>query len=130
MKKLTLLVLVLVLVGCENFESLEAGNRLAIENQANLETNSMRAINNLKLACQAYAKAAGKEWTAEDEGTWAAQQNELATQLAINKVWLIVIEEATKQDSLNADLFGSLIADIPGWIMDGKDVYDLVKTKK
>ncbi len=130
-KKLFLsIVLVLALVGCKNFEDLEAGNKLAIENQKNLETNTVRSFDSLKKAGQAYAKAAGKEWTEEDEKIWGAQKNDAVTQLAINRAWLLVLEDAIKQDSLNGDLLGSIVTDLPGWIKDGKDVYDLIKSKK
>jgi len=130
MKKIIVMsILVLTLVGCKSFKDLKDGNTLALENQKNLETNTMRAIDNVKKAGKAYAKASGTEWTKDDEKKWSDQQNELATQLAINRAWLLVIEEAIKQDSLNADLMKSLIKDVPGWVKDGKDIYDLIKSK-
>jgi len=130
MKKLTLLVVLVAVVGCKNFEDLEAGNAIALKNQTNLESNAVRALDNFKKAGKAYAEATGKQWTEDDEKTWNDQRNELILQLAINKAWLLVIEEAIKQDSLNADLLGSIITEIPEWIKEGKDIYDLIKSKK
>lgn len=122
-------ILILALVGCKSFEDLEAGNALAIENQKNLEANAIRAFDNLKKAGMAYAEAAGKEWTGEDEETWSAQKNEVVVELAVNRAWLLVIEEAIKQDSLNADLLSKIVEDLPEWIKEGKDLYDLIKAK-
>jgi len=130
MKKLTLLVVLVAVVGCKNFEDLEAGNAIALKNQTNLESNAVRALDNFKKAGKAYAEATGKQWTEDDEKTWNDQRNELILQLAINKAWLLVIEEAIKHDSLNADLLGSIITEIPEWIKEGKDIYDLIKSKK
>jgi hypothetical protein len=127
-KFFVLAILVLALVGCKNFEDLEAGNKLALENQKNLEANTIRAFDNLKKVGQAYAKAANKEWTADDDKKWEAQKNEAATQLAINRAWLLVIEEAIKQDSLNANFFSGVLTKLPDWIKQGKDIYDLIKS--
>ena len=127
-----LVVLVLALVGCKNFEDLEAGNKLALENQNNLEKNAMRSFENYKKILKLYGETAEGEEAKKVEDkikTAEVQQNETAKQLAIGRAWLLVLQEAIKQDSINADLFGSLITDIPGWIKDGKDIYDLIKSK-
>ena len=139
MKKfLVFTILVLALVGCKNFEDLEAGNALALKNQNNLEKNTMRSFENYKKVLKLYSDTVGdatpeakKEQAAVAKKikTAEAQQNETAEQLAIGRAWLLVLQEAIKQDSLNADLLGSLIVDIPGWIKDGKDIYDLIKSK-
>lgn len=126
---LLLAIVVVALMGCKCFEDLEVGNDLAMQNQVNLEKNTMRSFDNLKKVGQAYAKAAGKKWTAKDEEIWSAQRKEAATQLAINYAWLLVIKEAVKQDTVDAALLGSVLEDLPGWIDQGKNIYDLVKDK-
>jgi uncharacterized lipoprotein NlpE involved in copper resistance len=140
MKKILVLsILVLALVGCKNFEDLEAGNKLALENQNNLEKNTVRSFENYKKVLALYADTVGdateeakkeKAKVEEKIKVAEAQQKETIEQLAIGRAWLLVLQEAIKQDSVNADLFGSLITDIPGWIKDGKDIYDLIKSKK
>ena len=125
-------IIAIAVAGCQSFEDLEAGNAMATTNQTNLEKNTMRAFDNLKTVGQAYAKAAGKKWSIEDETTWSAMRKEAAIQLAINYAWLLVIKGAIEQDSLNAGLFKSVLDDLPDWINQGKAIYELVneKTKK
>ena len=142
MKKLALLIIpIIILVGCKNFDDLEAGNKIALENQNNLEKNTMRAFENYKKMLVLYAGTV-KQWAdvvGEEEAeklreeatktmakleTAEAQQNETAEQLAIGRAWLLVEREAIKQDSLNSDLLGKVIADLPAWIKEGKDIYD------
>ena len=133
MKKiLVLTILALALIGCKSFEDLEAGNELALENQKNLEKNTMRAFENYKKMLKLYGETVGGEEAkkAEDKLKIAeAQQTETVEELAIGRAWLLVLREGIKKDSLNTDLFGSLIPSIQGWIRDGKDRYDLIKSK-
>jgi hypothetical protein len=148
MKKFLLLtVLALALIGCKNFEDLKAGNELALENQSNLEPNTMRSFENYKKMLTLYADALKKHAeivTDEEEKkklleeaskaeakvkTAEEQQNVTVEQLAIGRAWLLVLQEAIKKDTLNADLLGSVIEDLPGWIKAGKDIYDLIKSK-
>jgi uncharacterized lipoprotein NlpE involved in copper resistance len=140
MKKiLVLTILVLALVGCKNFEDLEAGNNLALENQNNLEKNVVRSYDNYIKVLKLYSETVG-DATPEAKKEQAAVAKKIETaeaakdvsieQLAIGRAWLLVLQEAIKKDSLNADLMGSVITDLPGWIKDGKDIYDLIKSKK
>ena len=134
MKRLALLIIpIIILVGCKNFEDLEAGNNLALGNQNNLEKNTMRSFENYKKILKLYAETVGdatEEAKVEKKIKIAEEaQSETAEQLAIGRAWLLVLKEAIKKDSLNADLFGGVITDLPGWIKQGKDVYDLIKSK-
>ena len=125
MKKIVLVaIMALVIAGCTSFGDLEEGNKLALENQTSLETNVLRQFDNFKKLGESTGK-----WDTEDEKTWLEQRGAVAEQLAVGRVWLIVIEEAIKNNSIDAKLLGSIIKDLPGWIQDGKDIYDLIKAK-
>jgi hypothetical protein len=125
MKKLFLTVsIALIITGCKSFEDLDAGNKLAIENQSNLESNVLRQLDNFKKLGQSTGK-----WDDNDEKIWTEQKDVIIQQLAINRAWLIVIQEAISSDSVNSELFGEVLKDLPGWVKDGKDIYDLIKTK-
>lgn len=125
MRILIVSVLALLLVGCTCFQDLEEGNELAMENQANLEKNSMRAIENVRKLGEATG-----EWTEEDQAIWATQRDTLAEQLAINHAWLLLLDEAIRDDDIEAKLFANILEDLPDWIKEGKDLYDLIKDKK
>ncbi len=133
MKKLMFLLIPLIIfVGCKSFEDLEAGNKIALENQDNLEKNTMRSFENYKKILKLYGETVGGEEAEKVEAklkTVEAQQTETAEELAIIRAWLLVLGEAIKKDSLNADLLGSVVTDLPGWIKEGKTVYDLIKSK-
>ena len=120
-----LAMLAIVFVGCANFEALQPGNQLAMENQANLEKNVVRLYDNLKKA----GEASGN-WTPEDEAIWNEQRDTTLEQLATNNAWLLVIQDAVTEDKLDAGFFQDLLKDLPEWIGKGKDIYELIKKKK
>jgi hypothetical protein len=125
MKRLLfVLIVALVVVGCKSFDDLEDGNNLAIQNQKNLEPNALRGYDNFKKLGKAINK-----WDDSDEEIWQKQRGETVKQLAINRAWLIVLQEAINRDSVDSALLGKILQDLPGWIKEGKDVYDLVKSK-
>lgn len=125
MRYLTPFLVLLLLMGCKSFESLEPGNKLALENQSNLETNSLRAFDNLK----EIGKATGK-WTEEDDAIWMGQRHEVALQLAINNAWLLVIADAIESDTLDADFLKNVLDELPKWIETGKTINDLIQKMK
>jgi len=118
-------MVLLLAVGCTSFDSLEPGNNLALENQSNLEKNTLRAFDNLKKV----GKATGK-WTDEDEVIWKEQRYNVALQLAVNNAWLLVIADAIKSDSLDAGFLKTVLDELPGWIDTGKTIHDLIHTMK
>jgi len=139
MKKLALLLIPVILaVGCKSFDDLEAGNEIALKNQGNLEKNVVRVFDNYIKVLKLYSDTVGDATDeAREEQAAVAKKIEIAEaardesieQLAINATWLFVLQEAIKKDSLNADLLGNLVVDIPAWIKEGKDIYDLIKSK-
>lgn len=123
MKRIIVAVFVLALLsGCCCFEDLEEGNKLAVENHKNLEANTIRIFDNFKVLGQKTGK-----WDNEDEKKWQAQKNEAAKQLLINKAWLLVIKEAIEREAVNSNMLEDVIEKLPGWIEDGKDLYDQIK---
>jgi hypothetical protein len=124
--KLILTVIVgLCLVGCANFEDLSPGNLMAKENQGNLEKNTMRLLDNFHKLGKAQPN-----WNDQDEKIFQEQRNVIAEQLAINHLWLLVIQDASESEKLDAKFFGTLIGKVPDWIKSGKDLADLIKSHK
>jgi len=122
---LPFLAIILVLVGCTSFEDFGPGNKLAMENQTNIEKNMLRQLDNFEKVAKA-----SPEWTAEDQATFNSQKNAIIEQLAINYCWLLVIKSAAESDTLDAGFFGSVIQELPAWVAQGKQVYDLIESKR
>lgn len=124
MKKALVLVLLVVVAGCQNMEALGPGNNLAVENQTNLEKNVVRQLNNFEKLAKAQPN-----WTEEDAKIFAKQKAEIIEQIAINYGWLLVIKEAVEANDLDPTIFGVILENLPTWIQQGKNIYDLVKEK-
>lgn len=122
MKKVLIIALLgFVFTGCKNIEKLGPGNEMALENQANLESNVVRQLSNF----EKLAEAAG--WDEEDQKIFAEQKAVILEQLTINYAWLLVIKEAVEENDVNPGLFVQIIDRLPGWIEDGKKIYDLIE---
>jgi hypothetical protein len=122
---LPFLFVILVLVGCTSFEDFGPGNTLAMENQTNIEKNVVRSLDNFEKLAKA-----NPEWTAEDQKIFDSQKKAIIEQLAINYCWLYVIKGAAESDTLDAGFFGDVIQELPAWVAQGKQVYDLVESKR
>lgn len=125
MRALIVVLCILVTGCCASFEDLKAGNDMALENQSNLEKNVVRNLDNFEKLAKA-----NPEWTTEDQKTFDAQKKATLEQLAINYCWLLVIKDAAESDTLDPKFFGEIIKDLPAWVSEGKQVYDLIKAKR
>jgi hypothetical protein len=120
-----LLVAVLALIGCASFDDLKDGNEMAVENQTNLEKNVLRVLKNY----EALAKR-DSSWEDSDQAIIDKQRKDVLEQLAINHTWLMVLREAIESEGLDANFFADIVGEVPGWIAAGKDIYDMIKSKK
>ena len=111
-----------LLIGCKNVEKLGAGNELAMENQTNIEKNVLRLLNNFEKLAKAQPN-----WTGEDAVIFSDQKATIIEQMTINYAWLLVIKEAVEANDLDPKFFGEVLERAPGWIGEGKKIYDLIK---
>jgi hypothetical protein len=122
MKRLMLLTVVALLffTGCKNVEKLGPGNELAMENQTNLEKNVVRILGNLDKLYKEYGDA-------EDKASLVKQKAVIIEQLTINYGWLLTIKNAVEANDIDPGFFLKVVTKAPGWIEQGKDIYDLIK---
>lgn len=127
MKRLIMVLIIgSCLIGCACFDKLEDGNKLALENQTNLEKNVSRMLENYQKLAQSHPSYDAEK----DQPIIDAQKKVIIEQMTINYAWLLVIQEAIKDDDLNAQLLGAVLKDLPDWIQTGKTIADLIKAKK
>ena len=124
MKRMLLIVIIglVALAGCKNIDNLGPGNELALENQANLESNVTRVMNNFEILSKAQPS-----WDEGDAAKWEAQKAAILEQLVLNYAWLLVIKEAVEANDLDPKFFSQVLSQAPAWIGEGKKIYDLIK---
>lgn len=120
-----IMIALFALMGCQNIEDLGPGNMLAVENQSNLEINVMRHLNNFEKLAKAQSA-----WNEEDAKIFAEQKSAIVEQMAINYAWLLVIKEAVEANAINPKFFGEMLDRIPGWVGEGKNIYDLIQSMR
>lgn len=98
---------------------------MATENQVNLEKNVVRQLNNFEKLAKA-----NPEWKPEDQVIFDAQKKAIIEQLTINYCWLLVIKGAAESDTLDPAFFSSVIQELPAWVAQGKQIYDLIESKR
>jgi hypothetical protein len=125
MRALIGVLCILVTGCCTSFEDLKAGDTMALENQANLEKNVVRQLDNFEKVCKAQPS-----WTPDDQKIFDEQKKAILEQLAINYCWLLVIKDAAESDTLDPAFFGEIVKDLPAWVSEGKQVYDLIKARR
>jgi len=114
-----ILAVMLLMAGCPSVEVLEPAHDMAVENQQNLDANVETLITQFLDVARSH-----QDYEESDEEVLEALTSVIREQMDISTAYMALIDAFIKGKDLDADAFGRFLADLPGMIEEGVDIWE------